>query len=61
MADSPDRPFTEVGNGTIDWNRIFEHSDEAGMKHFFVEQDISDSPFESIEQSISYMKENVNF
>lgn len=60
MADSPDRSFTEVGNGTIDWNRLFQYSEVAGMKHFFVEQDVSESPFDSIEQSITYIKERVN-
>ncbi len=32
-------PFTEVGRGRIDWRRIFAHTQLAGTKHIFVEQD----------------------
>lgn len=52
--------FTEVGNGIIDWNRIFAHAKESGMKHFFVEQDqCPGSPFVSIKESITYLKKNI--
>jgi sugar phosphate isomerase/epimerase len=52
--------FTEVGNGTIDFKKIFRHSHQAGMKYFFVEQDICPgSPFDSITQSINYIKKNL--
>jgi sugar phosphate isomerase/epimerase len=37
-------PFTEVGQGCIDWRRIFAHVGEAGAQHVFVEQDRSDDP-----------------
>ena len=43
---------TEVGNGTIDFKRIFEHSRESGMKYFFVEQDGAPKPLEDVR--ISY-------
>jgi sugar phosphate isomerase/epimerase len=42
---------TEVGSGYIDFKRIFEHADTAGMKHFFVEQDGAPKPFENIATS----------
>ncbi len=42
---------TEVGNGTIDFKRIFAASKESGMKYFFVEQDGATRPFESITAS----------
>lgn len=29
----------EVGSGTLDWKRIFMAADEAGVKHFYVEQE----------------------
>ena len=44
--------FTEVGNGVIDFNTIFENAETAGMKYFFVEQDVSENPLKSVE--ISY-------
>src|ERR1700761_6221056 len=39
MDRTPERMFTEVGNGTIDFKKIFAHADKAGLKYFFVEQD----------------------
>jgi len=57
MDATPERFFTEVGKGTIDFKRILEQSRRAGVKHYFVEQDeISGSPFESIKTSYEYVK-----
>ena len=39
---------TEIGNGTVDFKRIFASSSVAGMQYFFVEQDGATHPFESI-------------
>lgn len=53
MDNTDKKAFTEVGNGTIDFVRIFKSAATAGMKHYFVEQDESNkSPLESI--TISY-------
>ncbi len=60
MADTPEKNFTEVGNGVIDWPSIFAHAKESGMKHFFVEQDKTPGdPFDSIRKSISYLQKNI--
>jgi sugar phosphate isomerase/epimerase len=60
MDNTPQHSFTEVGNGTIDFKRIFKHADKAGMKYFFVEQDMTPGdPFESIRKSITYIKNNL--
>ena len=60
MDNTPRRSFTEVGNGIIDFEEIFKHKKEAGMKYFFVEQDICPgSPFDSITKSISFIKQNL--
>jgi len=62
MDSSPKHAFTEVGNGIIDFNEIFEHAHTAGLKYYFVEQDICPgSPFESITQSISFIKKNFSW
>jgi sugar phosphate isomerase/epimerase len=59
MDNTPQRAFTEVGNGTIDFKKIFDQADKAGMKYFFVEQDkCPGSPFDSMSQSIKYIKKN---
>jgi sugar phosphate isomerase/epimerase len=57
MDRTPKRFFTEVGRGTIDFPRILAQSRQAGVKHYFVEQDeISGSPFESIKTSYDYLR-----
>ncbi len=56
MDDTPKQNFTEVGNGVIDFQKIFDKAEQAGLNYFFVEQDrCSRPPLESIR--ISY--ENV--
>ncbi|MHA8102491.1 sugar phosphate isomerase/epimerase family protein [Aquirufa nivalisilvae] len=48
--------FTEVGNGTIDFDRIFAARKAAGLKYWFVEQDVSKrDPFESLKISRDYL------
>ena len=60
MDNTPAKAFTEVGNGTIDFKRIFKAAEKAGMKYFFVEQDKTPGdPFVSIAKSISYIKKNL--
>lgn len=50
-------PFTEVGQGRIDWPKIFAHVGQAGAKHIFVEQDECDvPPLEAIKISYRYLK-----
>jgi sugar phosphate isomerase/epimerase len=60
MNNKPDQMFTEVGNGVIDFKSILKHSKKAGLQYFFVEQDVCPgSPFDSITQSITYIKNNL--
>lgn len=55
------RDFTEVGNGVIDFKRIFDAREKAGLKHWFLEQDSGDKDiFESIAISKEYIR-NHNF
>jgi sugar phosphate isomerase/epimerase len=58
MDATPKHFFTEVGRGTINFKEIFAHSERAGIKHYFVEQDETPgSPFASIKMSIDYLKQ----
>ncbi|MDB5115024.1 MAG: sugar phosphate isomerase/epimerase [Mucilaginibacter sp.] len=60
LDKTPQRAFTEVGNGIIDFKKIFTHADKAGLKYFFVEQDrCPGDPFVSITQSYNYIKNNL--
>ncbi len=53
MANTPQKEFSEVGAGTIDFGNIFRDAGIAGLKHYFVEQDVCKRPpLESIRISI---------
>ncbi len=57
MDGTPKHFFTEVGQGTIDFGKIFAAAQKAGIKHYFVEQDETPaSPFSSIKLSMDYLK-----
>jgi len=51
-AGPPDHKMVDVGQGKIDWKRIFAKKDQAGIKHAFVEHDQPPQPFEDI--AVSY-------
>ena len=60
MDNTPKQMFTEVGNGIVDFKKILSHSNTAGVKYVFVEQDVCPGdPFDSITQSITYIKKNL--
>jgi sugar phosphate isomerase/epimerase len=52
------RDYTEVGNGTIDFTRIWPDAELAGLKYFFVEQggNFTHDPFQSVADSAEYVK-----
>jgi sugar phosphate isomerase/epimerase len=52
------RDYTELGNGTIDFTKIWPDAELAGLKHFFVEQggNFTHDPFRSITDSAEYVK-----
>jgi sugar phosphate isomerase/epimerase len=47
--------LADVGQGSIDWKRIFAKSGEAGIKHYFVENDEPKSAFDDIKISYNYL------
>jgi len=47
--------LADVGQGTIDWKRNFAHSEKAGIKHYFVENDEPKSAFDAIKTSYDYL------
>jgi sugar phosphate isomerase/epimerase len=52
------RDYTEVGNGSIDFTRIWPDASLAGLRHFFVEQggNFTHDPFRSVADSAAYVK-----
>jgi sugar phosphate isomerase/epimerase len=60
MDKTEKKDFTEVGKGVIDFKKIFAARQLAGMQYYFVEQDRTPGdPFDSIKQSIGYIKKTL--
>ncbi|MBO5723634.1 MAG: sugar phosphate isomerase/epimerase [Lentisphaeria bacterium] len=48
-----------VGTGNLNWEKIIPAAEQAGVRHFIVEQDhCSKDPFESLKDSYVYLTEN---
>src|SRR3954463_13241209 len=48
--------FAPVGQGTIDWKRIFAAAPKGGMQHYYVEQDYCEQPpLEAVKISYDYL------
>jgi sugar phosphate isomerase/epimerase len=52
------RDYTELGNGSIDYTKVWPDRTRAGMKHFFVEQggNFAKDPMQSIADGAAYVK-----
>jgi sugar phosphate isomerase/epimerase len=44
-------------SNSIDWKKIFAHSEEAGIRHYIVEHDNPTDPFESLKESYGYLEQ----
>jgi sugar phosphate isomerase/epimerase len=49
--------MADVGQGSIDWKKIFSHSEQAGIRHYFVEHDSPPHPLDDIRASCAYLKQ----
>lgn len=60
-ALGPDTRFTgemaNVGQGSIDWKRIFANADKGGVKHYIIEHDNPKSPLEDLGSSFAYVRD----
>jgi sugar phosphate isomerase/epimerase len=52
------RDYTEMGNGSIDFTKIWPDATLSGLRHYFVEQgsNFAKDPLSSVAQSAEYMK-----
>jgi len=49
--------FSEVGNGNMNWKRIIQSAEKAGVEWYVVEQDkCNKDPFLSVQESYDYLK-----
>ncbi|RTL59516.1 MAG: sugar phosphate isomerase/epimerase [Sphingobacteriales bacterium] len=53
--DAKRETILPVGEGTIDYKRIFDAAPAAGMKHFFIEHDMPKDALASITSSYNYL------
>ena len=51
-----DQKMVDVGQGKIDFAKIFAQAKQAGLKHYFVEHDQPENPLQSITASCQYLK-----
>ena len=54
--DKEFKTILPVGEGSIDFKRIFDAADKSGMKHFFVEHDMPKDAMASIKSSYAYLE-----
>ena len=54
--DKEFKTILPVGEGSIDFKRIFNAADKSGMKHFFVEHDMPKDAMASIKSSYAYLE-----
>jgi sugar phosphate isomerase/epimerase len=52
-----DGEMADVGSGAIDWKRLFAESKQAGIQHYFVENDKPASPIEDLRKSYTYLRD----
>lgn len=59
MIVDDQQTMAEIGEGNLDWTEIIKACREIGVKWYVVEQDICNrSPFESLDMSLKYLKNN---
>jgi sugar phosphate isomerase/epimerase len=51
----PNGDMTEVGNGSLDFKKMFGESEKAGIQHYFVEHDEPKDALQSIKSSYEYL------
>ena len=49
--------MANVGQGSIDWKNLFAHAGQAGIKHYFVENDDPKSAFDDIRISYNNLRD----
>ena len=55
--DIPDAAFRELGNGVVDIPAVLRAAKQAGVKHYFVEQDQTPGdPLQSLRESFQYLE-----
>ncbi|MFL6465674.1 MAG: sugar phosphate isomerase/epimerase family protein [Bryobacteraceae bacterium] len=56
IATVPNSTFRELGNGDLPLREILLAASQSGAKHYFVEQDFSADPLQSLRQSYAFLR-----
>jgi sugar phosphate isomerase/epimerase len=56
IATVPESAYREVGNGDLPIPEILDAAAAAGVQHYFVEQDFSPDPLQSLRESYRYLR-----
>lgn len=57
MDATPQKGFTEVGKGIVDFKRVFGQAKLGGIRHYFVEQDETAGPaIDGTRESYEYLR-----
>ena len=56
-AGAPEHRMVDVGQGTIDFGRIFARREQAGIRHAFVEHDDPSNPQQTLRVSYQYLEQ----
>lgn len=56
MENTSERGRACVGEGIIDFNKIFSYSEKAGLKYFIIEHDNPAQPIDCMKKSYAAMK-----
>jgi sugar phosphate isomerase/epimerase len=57
MDRTPEKGFTEVGKGIVEFRRVFAQAELGGIRHYYYEQDETPGPaIESARQSYEYLR-----
>jgi sugar phosphate isomerase/epimerase len=54
-ADSAKNAMADLGHGIIDFKSIIAHAEQAGLKHYIVERDLSKDPVTTMKEGYSYL------
>jgi sugar phosphate isomerase/epimerase len=55
MIDNVAASFTPIGGGVIDWKVLLPAAQDAGVKHFFVENDQPKDAIANLTESYAYL------
>jgi len=48
--------ITNVGSGSIDWSRVLQHAETAGVQHLVIEHDAPPAPLDDLRTSFEYLR-----